>query len=163
MTSQPTPLTNLTHHRQRQLRIQMDTEVTKVLDNMERHRPYRAVFYAFLLGAGAILAYDPTRQLREVAPIVRFGWGGFLVLGGILTLYGTFRDRWLAELQGVLLLGTALTGLVFVLVAGGGTTGRLAFACFLAALVTALASRLWGLWQLGNATSKIDRKRKEVR
>jgi hypothetical protein len=139
----------------------MNAEVTRLLDSMERHRPFRAIFYAFLLGAGAVLSSDPWSSLDRVGGVVRYGWGGFLILGGILTLYGTFVDKWKTELQGDILLGTSIAGFIFVLVKGSGTTGSIVVACLLAALLTAISSRVYGLWRLGNAHSRIERKREQ--
>lgn len=126
-------------------------EVIGVLDGMERHRSFRAVFYIFLLAAGSVVAIDPTRQLEKVDSFARFGWGGFLIVGSIMTLYGTLRDKWMIELQGMPLAASAVLGLIWVSIAGGGTTGRLAFAFFLCSLLTAMVSRFVGLWRLARA------------
>ena len=138
----------------------MQSEVARVLDNLEKHRPYRAVFYAFLLAGGLVLASDPWGSLEKVNNGVRYGWGGFLVFGGILTLYGTFRDYWKIELQGDILLGSSVAGLIVVLVAGGTCTGSTVVACLLASLLTAIVSRTRGLWRLANVNQRVERRRK---
>jgi hypothetical protein len=136
----------------------MYTEVSALLDSLERHRPYRAVFYSFLTAGGAILASDPWQSLKALDDVVRYGWGGFLIFGGALTLYGTFRDRWKTEMQGDILLGFAILGLIWVLIAGSGSSSSIVVACLFSALLTAIVSRLVGLWKLANAEGRLAKK-----
>jgi hypothetical protein len=133
----------------------MTEEVTKVLEANERGRPYRAAFYSLQSFGGVILMIDPTRQLGH-AGLVRWVWGGFMVVGTIISLVGVILDRWREEWSGLPLQVGALGGLIFVLIAGGGSTARLAFACFLAAPIAVIVHRFVALFQLSKASKKIN-------
>jgi len=133
-----------------------------VLENVERGRPYRAVFYGCLAACGIILLIDPTNQLDQAGE-VRWAWGGFMVVGALLSFYGVVRDHWRVEWYGLPLQGSALFGLVFVLIAGGGTTARLAFAFLVASGIPVLLHRFVRLYELAKATKKMVKKQKGER
>ena len=132
----------------------MNREVIQVLEANERGRPYRAAFYSLLALGGLILEIDPTRQLGQ-AGTIRWVWSGFMVVGTVLSLIGVIRDHWRLEWYGLPLQLSALSGLIFVLIAGGGSTGRWAFACFLGAPVAVIVHRFVALYRLWNASKKM--------
>lgn len=132
-------------------------EVDQVLEANERGRPYRGVFYALLAAGGIILMVDPTRQLGE-AGSVRWVWSGFMIAGTLLSLWGVVKDHWRAELYGLPLQTSSLLGLIYVLVVGGDSTARLAFACFVAAPIAVIVHRMVVLQNLSRATRKMMKK-----
>jgi hypothetical protein len=132
----------------------MERRVNLVLEANERGRPYRAVFYALLAGAGAILLTDPTKQLGQAGSI-RWIWSSFMIIGTLLSLAGVIRDRWRLEWYGLPLEISSLMGLAYVLVAGGGTTGRLAVTCFVLAPIPVIVHRFIVLYRLYSATKKM--------
>lgn len=140
--------------RRRTTMLLLERRVNIVLEANERGRPYRAVFYAFLAGAGFILLTDPTRQLGQAGSI-RWVWSSFMIVGTLLSLMGVVRDRWRLEWYGLPLQMSSLAGLAYVLVAGGGTTGRLAVACFVLAPMPVLVHRFVVLYRLYGATKKM--------
>lgn len=130
-----------------------------MLDSHRRRRPMRILAYTLLSAGSGILLADPTRSLEGQSLFTRWVWSAFLLAGSLLSIYGSWRDRYLAEFIGLPLLMTAL--LVFVvLLAAGLTTGSLAFACILGSLVVVMTSRWLDLWRLTGASTRAERRRK---
>jgi len=125
-----------------------------VLDSHSRRRRLRAAFYGSLFAGGLVLVIDPTRQITLASPFIRFLWGGFLVVGGIFTIYGAIRDHWRPEWLGIPLQGSAMFAFVSILFAGG-TTGQIAIGLFLTSIVVALASRFLDLVVLARLATKM--------
>lgn len=129
-----------------------------MLDSHRRRRPLRVLAYGFLAAGAGVLLVDPTRSLDGQSIATRWVWSMFLLVGTLLAIYGSSRDRYLAEFVGLPLLITAL--MVFVVLLGAAhTTGSIAFACFLMALVIVLHSRWLDLWRLVGAATRAERKR----
>ena len=133
-------------------------EVRNVLDSHRRRRPLRVIAYGLLAtGAGVLLA-DPTRSLEGQAIWTRWVWSAFLLAGTLLAIYGSWRDRYLAEFVGLPLLMTALS--IFVVLLGvAHTTGSIAFGCFLGSLIVVMCSRWLDLWRLVGAATRAERRR----
>lgn len=129
-----------------------------MLDSHRRRRPLRVLAYSLLAVGAGVLLVDPTRSLEGQSLMVRWVWSAFLLTGTLLAIYGSLRDRYLAEFFGLPLLMTALFVFV-VLLAAAHTTGSIAFGCFLAALVVVLYSRWRDLWRLVGASSRAERRR----
>lgn len=119
----------------------------------------RVLAYALLAGGATVLLIDPTRSLEGQSLFIRWVWSAFLLAGTLLAIYGALRDRYMAEFIGLPLLMTSLVVFVILMVAGM-TTGSIAFACFLAALVVIMTSRWLDLWRLVGATTRAERRRK---
>lgn len=134
-----------------------------MLDSHQRRRPFRATAYTCLGLGGAVLIYDPTRSLAGQTPLIRWVWGSFLVIGAMLSIYGVIRDRWLQEWIGIPLQASAMMGLVLVMIAGGGNTGRIAFSLFLASTVVVLTGRFLDLWVLGRAMTRLAKRERRPR
>lgn len=129
-----------------------------MLDSHHRRRPLRVLTYGFLAAGAGVLLIDPTRSLEGQSLQIRWVWSGFLLLGTLLSIYGSARDRYLVEFIGLPFLMTSLT--VFVVLLGvAHTTGSIAFGCFLLALVIVLQSRWLDLWRLTGASTRAERKR----
>jgi hypothetical protein len=113
--------------------------------------------YTSLTLGATVLLVDPTRSLVGQSVYTRWVWAAFLLAGTLLAIYGAWRDRYLAEFVGIPLLQTALA--VFVVLLGAAhTTGSIAFACFLFALMVVMHSRWLDLWRLVGATTRAGRK-----
>lgn len=125
-----------------------------MLDSHRRRRPFRALAYLLLGTCGAILQYDPTRNVAPLPFSIRWVWSSFLVVGALVSMYGAVRDRWIGEFVGIPLLGSGLAALIWVLVSGGGSTGRLAFACIIGSVVVTLGARWYALWDFVLASRK---------
>lgn len=129
-----------------------------MLDSHRRRRPLRVLAYLLLAGGAGVLLVDPTRSLDGQAVWTRWVWSGFLLAGTLLAIYGSWRDRYMAEFIGLPFLLTALC--VFVVLLGAAhTTGSIAFGCFLGALIVVLTSRWLDLWRLVGVTVRAERKR----
>src|SRR5215207_1277021 len=131
-----------------------------MLAHHRRIRPWRALAYLLLAAGGIIIWVDPTRQMVGVPFAVRWVWTGFLVVGGLVSMLGAITDRWFYEFAALPLLIGGFGAFVFVLVAGGGTTARLAFACWLASIVVQTARRWGGLWGFVTALRRAKREGK---
>lgn len=128
---------------------------------LARHRkirPWRAVAYFLLALGGLIIWWDPTRNVEPVPVLVRWVWASFIVAGGLGAALAAVRDKWLFEFAALPLIIVGFTVMVLVLVAGGGSTGRLAFACWLASIVVQTARRWIGLWLFNRQLRKAERK-----
>lgn len=134
-----------------------------MLARHRRIRPWRALAYFLLAAGGLIIWLDPFRQMDAVPFLVRWVWTGFLVVGGLGSMLGAMTDRWLYEFTTLPLIVAGFGGMVFVLVAGGGSTARLAFACWLGSIVVQTARRWGGLWRFNNALRRAKREAKEGR
>lgn len=129
-----------------------------MLDTHRRRRPLRVVAYSLLATGAGVLMVDPTRSLEGQAIWTRWVWSAFLLGGTLLAIYGSARDRYLAEFIGLPLLMTSLT--VFVILLGAAhTTGSIAFACFLGSLVIVMCSRWLDIWRLVGAATRAERRR----
>jgi hypothetical protein len=117
-----------------------------MLARHRRIRPWRALAYFLLALGGLIIWVDPFRQMEGVDPWVRWVWTGFLVVGGLGSMAGAITDRWRYEFAALPLLVAGFGGLVIVLCAGGGSTARLALACWLASIAVQTGRRWGGLW-----------------
>jgi len=122
-----------------------------MLAEHRRIRPWRALAYVCILAAGIILVIDPTRNAQPLPVAIRWVWSSVLITGALLSSYGAMRDRWLGEFVGIPFLLGGIGGLIWILVSGGGTTARLAFACLLGSIVVTLWRRLWSLWKFVRA------------
>jgi hypothetical protein len=129
-----------------------------MLARHRRIRPWRAVAYLLLALGGIVIWVDPFRQMEGVPFGIRWVWTGFLVLGGTIAALGSITDRWMAEFVALPLVIVGFAGLVFVLVAGGGSTARLALACWLASIVVQTGRRYGGLWRFMNSLRRAQRK-----
>ena len=129
-----------------------------MLARHRRIRPWRAFAYFLLAAGGLIIWVDPTRQMDGVPFLVRWVWTGFLVVGGLASMLGAITDHWRYEFAALPLLVVGFGGMVFVLVAGGGSTARLAFACWLASIVVQTLRRWGGLWKFANALRRARQK-----
>ncbi len=133
-------------------------EVRIVLDSHHRRRPLRVMAYTLLAAGAGVLLIDPTRSLQGQSVQIRWVWSGFLLLGTLLSIYGSVRDRYLVEFIGLPFLMTSLS--VFVILLGvAHSTGSIAFGCFLLALVVVLHSRWLDLWRLVGASTRAERRR----
>lgn len=130
-----------------------------MIDSHRRRRPLRVVAYTALASGNAIIMTDPTRSFEDVPDSLRFFWNGMMLLGCLLAVYGASRDRYLAEFVGMPLVVAGISAFIAVLVAGW-TSGSLAFACFLSAILTILVSRGLDLWELVRTTGRAERRRK---
>ena len=79
-----------------------------MLDSHRRRRPLRVLAYLLLAGGAGVLLVDPTRSLDGQAVWTRWVWSGFLLAGTLLAIYGSWRDRYMAEFIGLPFLLTAL-------------------------------------------------------
>ena len=129
-----------------------------MLDSHRRRRPLRVLAYALLASGAGVLLADPTRSLAGQSVWTRWVWSTFLLVGTLLAIYGSWTDKYLAELVGLPALMTGLAVFV-ILLAVGHTTGSIAFACFLGALVVVMCSRLMDLWRLLGASTRAERRR----
>jgi hypothetical protein len=115
-------------------------------------RPWRAFAYFLLAAGGLIIWVDPFRQMEQDVPfLIRWVWTGFIAFGGLVSMLGAITDRWLLEFVALPLVIVGFGGMVFVLVAGGGNTARLAFACWLSYIVVQAMRRWGGLWRFSTA------------
>lgn len=117
-----------------------------MLDSHRRRRPLRAAAYTALAVGNTIILADPTRSFRDVPGQLRFFWNGMMLVGCLLAVYGSIRDRYIAEFMGMPLTLAGVLAFVVVLVAAFNS-GTLAFAAFLTFIFIVLASR--GLDLLG--------------
>lgn len=129
-----------------------------MLDSHRRRRPLRVLAYSLLAAGAGVLLADPTRSLQGQSIGIRWVWSGILLAGTILAIYGSLRDRYVAEFVGLPLLMAGMTAFV-VLLAVTHTTGSIAFGCFLAALVVIMWSRFRDLWGLVSITTRAERGR----
>lgn len=129
-----------------------------MLDSHRRRRPLRVLAYSLLAAGAGVLLVDPTRSLEGQSITIRWVWSGLLAVGTVLAIYGSLRDRYLAEFVGLPLLMAGMTAFV-VLLAFAHTTGSIAFGCFLAALVVIMWSRFRDLWGLVTASTRAERGR----
>lgn len=129
-----------------------------MLARHRRIRPWRALAYLLLAAGGIIIWTDPFRQMADVPFLLRWVWTGFIVVGGLGSMLGALTDKWLYEFGSLPLTVVGFSGMVFVLVAGGGSTARLAFACWLASIVVQTARRWGGLWRFTSALRRTRRK-----
>lgn len=127
---------------------------------LARHRkirPWRAVAYFLMAAGGLIIWIDPTRNMAEVPFLVRWVWTGFIVVGGLVAMLGAITDKWLYEFMALPLVIVGFSAMTLVLVAGGGTTGRLAFACWLLSIIVQIGRRYGGLWLFSKALRRAKR------
>ena len=129
-----------------------------MLARHRRLRPWRAAAYLLLAAGGVVIWLDPTRNVQPVPWPIRWVWASFIVLGGLNAAYGAARDRWLHEFVSLPLLIGGFSVLTVLLVAGGGSTGRLAFACWVSAIVVQSCRRFVGLWRFNGQLRKAQRK-----
>jgi hypothetical protein len=129
-----------------------------MLARHRRIRPWRALAYFLLALGGLVIWVDPFRQMEDIPFLVRWFWTGFLVVGGIGSAIGAVTDRWMAEFVSLPLVIVGFGGMVFVLIAGGGSTARWAFACWLGSIVVQTARRYGGLWRFAGALRRAKRK-----
>lgn len=129
-----------------------------MLARHHRLRPWRALAYLFLALGGIVIWWDPTRNVEPVPWPLRWVWASFIVLGGFSAAYGAARDRWLHEFTALPFLIGGFGVLVILLVGGGGSTGRLAFACWVFSIVVQLSRRWAGLWKFDTQLRKVRRK-----
>lgn len=129
-----------------------------MLARHRRIRPWRACAYFLLAAGGVIIWTDPFRQMTEVPFLLRWVWTGFIVVGGLGSMLGALTDKWLYEFATLPLTVVGFSGMVFVLVAGGGSTARLAFACWLASIAVQTARRWGSLWRFTGALRRTKRK-----
>lgn len=129
-----------------------------MLERHRRIRPWRAVAYFLLALGGLVIWVDPFRQMEGVDVFVRWVWTGLLVIGGLASAAGAVTDRWKYEFVTLPLVYTGFAALVVVLVAGGGSTARLALACWLASIVVQTARRWGQLWRFNSQLRKARRK-----
>jgi hypothetical protein len=130
-----------------------------MLARHRRVRPWRALAYLLLALGGIVIWVDPFRQMDGVPFVVRWVWTGFLVVGGLVSMLGAITDRWIYEFVALPLVVVGFGGMVFVLVAGGGSTARIAFACWLASIVVQTGRRYGALWKFSSALRKAKRNR----
>jgi len=133
-------------------------EVRNVLDSHRRRRPLRVLAYVLLAAGSGVLLVDPTRSLEGQDIAIRFVWSGFLLVGTLAAIYGSFFDRIMGEFVGIPLLLTALVAFVIVL-AAAHSTGSIAIGCIIASLVVVLLSRWLDLWRLLGASIRAERRR----
>lgn len=124
-----------------------------------RIRPWRAVAYFLLAAGGIIIWIDPTRNVAQIPDSVRWVWSSFIAIGSLVSMLGAIKDWWVCEFAALPLVSVGFTGMVWVVVAGGGTTGRLAFACWIASIVVQLARRWVGLLKFTSTLKQAKRKR----
>lgn len=131
---------------------------------LARHRkirPWRAAAYLMLALGGIIIWVDPTRNVEPVPFAIRWVWASFIVVPSLLAAAGAALDRWLYEFVALPLILVGFAALVFVLAAGGGTTGRLAFACWLGSIVVQTARRWGSLWKFVGALRRAKKRAKK--
>lgn len=128
---------------------------------LARHRklrPWRATAYFLLAAGGIIIWIDPTRNVAPLPVAIRWVWASFIVVGGLISMLGAIKDWWICEFAALPLVSVGFTSLIWVSVAGGGTTGRLAFSCWIAAIIVQLVRRWLGLLKFANTLRRAKRK-----
>lgn len=129
-----------------------------MLARHRRIRPWRAAAYLLLALGGIVIWWDPTRNVEPVPWGIRWVWASFIVFGGLGAAYGAARDWWVHEFGALPLIIGGFSVMVVVLVAGGGSTGRLAFACWLGAIVVQAIRRWLGLLKFARQLRKAQRR-----
>jgi hypothetical protein len=129
-----------------------------MLARHRRIRPWRAFAYFLLALGGLIILWDPTRNVQPVPWAIRWIWSLSIILPALLSMVGALLDRWRYEFASLPLIAAGFSVLVWLLVAGGGQTGRLAFACWIASIVVQTARRWFSLWKFNNALRRAKRK-----
>lgn len=130
----------------------MDEGVQEMLEVHQKARMSRVPAYLLLALGGVILWIDPTRNVEPLPWPIRWVWATLIVGGSLCSMVGAVMDWWIAEFIALPVVMFAFFALVVVLVAGGGTTGRLAFAFWVAAIVLMLWRRWKGLWRFVKAS-----------
>lgn len=134
-------------------------EVREVLDSHQRRRPLRVVAYVLLSAGAGVLMADPTQSIQAADQDLRTWWAGLLLAGALGGIYGAWTDKYFAEFVTLPLLMAGFGGFVAVLFARG-TSGPIAFGCFLLALVVIMFSRWMDLWLLTGLSTRAERKRR---
>lgn len=129
-----------------------------MLARHRRIRPWRAAAYFLLALGGLIIWWDPTRNVQPVPWGIRWVWASFIVVGGLSAAYASIRDWWAHEFVALPLIIGGFSVMVVVLVAGGGSTGRLAFASWLGSIIVQAMWRWVGLWKFARQLRKARRK-----
>jgi hypothetical protein len=96
---------------------------------------------------------DPTRSFENVPGQLRFFWNGMMLVGCLFAVYGSIRDRYIAEFVGMPLTLAGVVAFIIVLVAAF-TSGTLAFAAFLGFILIVLTSRGLDLLELVRSMRK---------
>ena len=102
----------------------------------------RVVGYALMAAAGAGAAIVPTPSVERVTGPAVYLWAAFLLIGGVLCLYGAASDRWIGELAGLPLLYAAWGVYSVVLAATGGSAAVVA-----SLALGAVGCLLYGRWR----------------
>lgn len=109
-----------------------------------RHQPrgVRVTGYAMMAAAGGVAFAIPVSSIQASTGWLVYLWAGFLLVGGILSGFGAFTDRWIGELTGLPLISSAF-GVYFVVLALARTVAAAAAALAFGAIAVILLAR----WQ----------------
>lgn len=132
-----------------------------MLATHRRARRSRIPAYLLLALGGLVIWYDPTRNVEPVPALIRWVWASFIVFGGLVSCWGAIKDWWICEFATLPLLVVGFSALVAALVFGEGTTGRLAFACWLGSIVYTMARRWWQLLRWVRAQQRAQKAARE--
>lgn len=113
------------------------------ITQLSHRRALRGLAYAMLALAGACGFVLWPRTLGSLLGLMTFVWAAFLLVGGLLGVWGSLWDRWLGELAGIPLLVSALCVYGTAL----WVSGRTAVAGAIGSLMWALAFSLLGRWR----------------
>jgi len=101
-------------------------------------RSVRFLSYTMMAAAGGVAFAIPVSSIEASTGWLVYLWAAFLLLGGILSGWGSITDRWIGELMGLPLISSAfgvyfdVLGLAFTVKA---TTASLAFGAIALVLV----------------------------
>lgn len=70
-------------------------------------RVVRVVSYVMMAAAGGLSFAIPVSSIEATTGGLVYFWAAFLLLGGILSAWGSTTDRWIGELLGLPLIFTA--------------------------------------------------------
>lgn len=132
-----------------------------MLARHRKMRPWRALSYLLLAAGGLVIWIDPSRNIQPIPVAIRWVWASFIVVGGLVSMLGAVRDKWLYEFVALPLVVVGFTALVVVLCAGAGT-GRWAFAAWLASIVVQTLRRWGGLWRFTGVLKRARRRERRA-
>lgn len=90
----------------------------------------RVAAYLMMMTGGATSFAIPVESIKESTGWVVYLWATFLLVGGMLSSYGAFTDRWIGELLGLPLISAAFGVYAVVLAFARTITGAAAALAF---------------------------------
>jgi len=110
-----------------------------------RHRALWIAFHVGILCAGiAFAAFGSVPVIEVAGRQIAYVWGGFLIVGGIISLVGAIFRRWTGEVVG---LPFVMGGMLVYATALWVTLPDVLTRLGLATLLTALVIPLWIRWR----------------